>query len=74
MQPFAHKEIWLSVSNEPNLWVNVNDTLDIKIAALHEHKSQIKEPAELDKRIRDRLRRPDMDGEFYAEGFRVIKF
>lgn len=74
LQPFAPKEIWLSVSNEPNLWVNVNDTLDIKIAALHEHKSQIKEPAELDKRIRDRLRRSDMDGEFYAEGFRVIKF
>jgi LmbE family N-acetylglucosaminyl deacetylase len=72
--PHAPKEIWLSVSNEPNLWVNVNDTIELKIAALHEHKSQIKEPAELEKRIRERLRRPDMDGEFYAEGFRVVRF
>jgi LmbE family N-acetylglucosaminyl deacetylase len=72
--PHSPKEIWLSGSNEPNLLVNVNDTLETKLAAIHEHKSQIKEPAELDKRIRERLRRPDMDGEFYAESFRVIRF
>ena len=51
-----------------------SETLDIKIAALKEHKSQIKDPAELEQRIRDRLRRPDVDREMYAEGFRVIKF
>jgi LmbE family N-acetylglucosaminyl deacetylase len=72
--PHSPKEIWLSGSNEPNQWVNVNDTLESKLAAIHEHKSQIKEPAELDKRIRERLRRSDVDGEFYAESFRVIRF
>jgi LmbE family N-acetylglucosaminyl deacetylase len=74
LEPHAPKEIWMSVTSEPNLWVDVNETVGIKIAALLEHKSQIKNPAELEKRIRDRLRRNDMDGEFYAESFRVIRF
>ncbi|MBI5653639.1 MAG: PIG-L family deacetylase, partial [Chloroflexi bacterium] len=65
---------WLSASGEPNTWVNVNDTLEVKLSALRAHASQIKNPAELEKRIRDRLRRADIDGEFYAEGFRVIRF
>jgi LmbE family N-acetylglucosaminyl deacetylase len=52
----------------------VNDTLDIKLAALRAHSSQIKNPTELGKRIRDRLRRAEIDGELYAEGFRVIRF
>jgi LmbE family N-acetylglucosaminyl deacetylase len=59
---------------QPQVWVPVNDTIDVKIAAIREHKSQVKKPEEMEKRIRERLRRPEMDGEFYAEGFRVIKF
>ncbi len=73
LNPHSPKEVWMTGSNESNLWVDVTDTLGIKIAALKEHKSQIKDPAELEQRIRDRLRRPDVDREFYAEGFRVIK-
>ncbi len=74
LEPHAPKEIWLSVTNEPNQWVNVTDTIDLKIRAVLAHQSQIKEPAELAKRLRDRLRRSDLDGEFYAEAFRVIRF
>jgi LmbE family N-acetylglucosaminyl deacetylase len=73
LEPHAPKEVWISQTNEPNVWVEVSDTIEIKLAALREHKSQIKDPADLEKRIRDRMRRPDMDGEFYAEGFRVIR-
>ncbi len=73
LEPYAPKEIWMSLTNEPNVWVEVNDTLAIKIAALREHKSQVKDPAGLEKRIRERLRRNDFDGELYAEGFRVIR-
>lgn len=74
LEPHSPKEVWMSQTNEPNVWIEVNDTIDIKLAALREHKSQIKDPGDLEKRIRDRLRRPEMDGEFYAEGFRVIRF
>jgi len=73
LEPYAPKEVWLSGSNEPNMWVDVTDTIDVKITALREHKSQIKDPAELEKRIRDRLRRTDVDRELYAESFRVLK-
>ena len=74
LEPHSPKEVWMSGSNEPNLWVDVTDTLHIKIAALKEHKSQIKDPAAMEERMRERLRRADVDREFYAEGFRVIKF
>ncbi len=73
LAPHTVKEIWLSLTSEPNTWVMVNDTLEIKLAALHEHRSQIKKPDELDRRIRERLRRADFDGEVYTEGFRVIR-
>jgi len=71
--PHSPKEIWMSLTHEPNFWVDVNDTIDIKIAALRKHASQVKDPDGLEKRIRERLRRADVDGEFYAEAFRVIK-
>lgn len=74
LEPYAPKEAWLTVTMEPTMWVIVNDTIDIKIAGIREHKSQVKKPEEMEKRIRDRLRRPDLEGEYYAEGFRVIKF
>jgi LmbE family N-acetylglucosaminyl deacetylase len=74
LEPHAPKELWVSLTNDPNVWVPANDTIEIKLAALREHKSQIKEPQELEKRIRERLRRPEMYGEFYAEGFRVIRW
>jgi LmbE family N-acetylglucosaminyl deacetylase len=72
-EPHPIKEIWLTGSNEPNMWVDVTDTLEIKLAALQQHKSQIKDMAEMDKRLRERLRRPDVDREMYAESFRVLK-
>jgi LmbE family N-acetylglucosaminyl deacetylase len=74
LEPHAPKEVWLSVTMEPNKWVIVNDTVATKIDALREHKSQIKDPGGLEKRIRERLLRSEMDEEFYTEGFRVILF
>jgi LmbE family N-acetylglucosaminyl deacetylase len=74
LEPHAIKEVWMSLTHEPNLWVNVNETLEIKLAALRQHRSQIKDPDGLEKRIRERLRRTDVDEELYAEGFRVIRF
>jgi LmbE family N-acetylglucosaminyl deacetylase len=72
-EPHPIKEIWLAGSNEPNMWVDVTETLEIKLAALQQHKSQIKDMAEMENRLRERLRRPDVDREMYAESFRVLK-
>ena len=73
-EPHYPKEVWLSIPMEPTQWVDVTDTIEVKLAALREHASQIKDMPALEKRIRERLLRPDVDGEFYAEGFRVIRF
>jgi LmbE family N-acetylglucosaminyl deacetylase len=73
LEPYSPKEIWMSLTSEPNMWVDVTDTVDVKIAALKEHKSQVKDPIALEQRIRERLKRTDVDRELYAEAFRVIK-
>lgn len=73
LEPHQPKEVWMSLTHEPNFWVNVNETIAIKITALRQHASQVKDPDGLEKRMRDRLRRTDVDGEFFAEAFRVIK-
>ncbi len=74
LEPHAPKEIWLSVTLEPTILVNVTGTIDLKIEAIRQHKSQVKNPDELAKRIRERLRKTDMDEEFYVESFRVVRF
>jgi len=74
LEPFMPKEVWLSVTNEPNIWIDVTGTVDLKVAAIRAHKSQVKQPAEIEKRIRERLRRADVDAELYMESFRVIRF
>lgn len=73
LKPHSPREVWVTLTNEPNQVVNVTDTIDIKIAALLQHKSQIKEsPEELAKRIKGKSRRPFW--RVYREWFRVIRF
>ena len=73
LEPFSPKEVWLTLTNEPNETVDVTDTINIKIAALLEHKSQVKEPPDqFAKRIKGRLRRPIF--QVHRERFRVIRF
>ncbi len=70
--PYSPQQVWLALTNQPNTSVNVTDTIDLKIAALLKHKSQINEsPEELMKRIRGRRRLPIAQG--YREKFRVIR-
>lgn len=73
LEPHSPKEVWLCLTNEPNESVDVTDTIDIKIAALLEHKSQIREsPEELAKHVKGRLRRPIF--QVHRERFHVIRF
>ncbi len=74
LEPYAPKEVWLAIPTEPNMWVNVTGTIDAKIAAIRAHKSQVKDPEGLEKRMRERYLRQDFDDPIYTEGFRVIRF
>jgi LmbE family N-acetylglucosaminyl deacetylase len=75
LQPHQPNEIWISLTNDPNVVLDVTDTWETKIRALKEHRSQIGDPAEFEKRMR--ARRSEKSTEeisYYEEKFRVIKF
>src|SRR5207247_1155593 len=54
LEPHQVKEVYLSGSNEPDAWVDISDTIDLKIEALREHKSQVGDWPELEQTIRER--------------------
>src|SRR4029077_13579635 len=52
LAPQRVRPIYLFWSNQSNVWIDVSATIDRKIRALHEHHSQLKDPAALDERLR----------------------
>lgn len=52
LQPCDVKELYLFFTDRPNVWVDVSDTIDVKIAALREHASQLRKPDELEGMLR----------------------
>jgi LmbE family N-acetylglucosaminyl deacetylase len=47
------RRLYLFWSNHATVWVDISSTLDRKLAALREHRSQIQEPERLETRIRE---------------------
>jgi len=74
-QPHTPKEVWVSLTGQPNVTLDVTNTWDIKIRALKEHGSQIGDPAKLEERLRGR-RAEDSTEENprFEEKFRVISW
>jgi LmbE family N-acetylglucosaminyl deacetylase len=54
LQPHTPREIWVSLTNQPNVTLDVTDLWDTKITAIREHKSQIPDPVKLEERLRSR--------------------
>ena len=74
LEPHQVKEIYLTGSNEPDAWVDISDTIDLKIEALREHKSQVAEWTELEQTIRQRAAEMAAGhGYPVAEGFKYFK-
>jgi LmbE family N-acetylglucosaminyl deacetylase len=75
LEPHSVKEVWLSVTAQPNVVIDVTATWEDKIRALKCHRSQIGDPAKLEERIRSR-RAPDSSEEAprYEEKFRRFIF
>jgi LmbE family N-acetylglucosaminyl deacetylase len=71
----AHEVRWVYLfwSDEPTAWVDVSATIEQKIAALREHRSQLRKPDELEERIREWSRESGAEiGSAAAESFRVL--
>ncbi len=72
----AHKphKVYVQTWDKADVYVNITETIDLKIAALREHKSQMKD-WDPEPRVKEwaaeRAKGKEME---YAEGFRVITF
>jgi LmbE family N-acetylglucosaminyl deacetylase len=69
LEPHQVKEVYLSGAEQPDTVLDVTDTFDLKLKAIREHKSQIKDPDSLEQRMRARFSR---DGIFVEMFRRVI--
>jgi LmbE family N-acetylglucosaminyl deacetylase len=75
LQPHKPREVWVSLTGNPTVTLDVTDTWEIKIRALKEHKSQIGDPEKFEERMRARKsEKSTKENEYYEEKFRVIKF
>ena len=75
LEPHKIKEVYLFFTASANVWIDVSGYVEKKAAALAEHKSQIKQPENLMKRIGEGAARAgEPHGVGAAEGFRRIVF
>ena len=72
--PHQVEVVYLSGTLEPDVWVDVSDTLDVKIEALFRHTSQLTETGEFFRAfLRERAEEAGRAaGVRYAEGFRRL--
>ncbi|HEY5474913.1 MAG TPA: PIG-L deacetylase family protein [Candidatus Limnocylindrales bacterium] len=52
LEPHNVDLVYLFFTDHPDIWIDVSDTIEMKIAALSEHVSQLRKPGELQKMIR----------------------
>jgi LmbE family N-acetylglucosaminyl deacetylase len=75
LEPHTPKEIWVSLTNQPNVTLDVTDLWEQKLRALKEHKSQIGSPEKLDERMRSRHTEDSTpEKPRYEEQFRVVSW
>jgi LmbE family N-acetylglucosaminyl deacetylase len=73
LQPHPPREVYYGGPVEPNHWVDVTDTIDLKAAAVAKHASQVREPEKLPDRLRQGAFRMLADGTVrYWEAFRRV--
>lgn len=71
LQPHKVKEIWFQATDQPNHWVDITDTVEVKIQALHQHRSQVGPGEWIDGMVREHSRRVgEPHGLPHAEAFR----
>lgn len=74
LTPHEVEEVWMSLTNQPDVKLDVTDQWEDKIKALKAHASQIGDPKAFEKRMLDRLNIQDGAEFKYEEQFRRIQF
>lgn len=74
-EPHMPKEVWCSLTSQPNFTIDVTETWPVKIQALLEHKSQIGDEAQFLARMKAHRTEDSTDeNPRYEEKFRVVKY
>lgn len=72
-EPHNVKKLYIHGTDKPDTWVDISETIDIKVKALQQHVSQIPVD-EVEKWMKDWAKVDAKDKEFkYAESYRVMK-
>ena len=74
LPPHKVREVYFTATPHPNRFVDITDTIDLKIQALTSHRSQIKNPEFISNRVREHAtQNGDKIGCRYAEAFRRLE-
>lgn len=73
-EPHEVEEVWMSLTNQPDVTLDVTEHWDDKISALKHHASQIGDPDTFEKRMLERVQQETNVDFKYTEQFRCIKF
>ena len=74
LEPHNVDIVYMFFTDQADTWVDTTDTLDVKIAALREHTSQLREPEKLEEMLRGWSKEDGgRIGTAAAEGFRLLK-
>lgn len=73
--PHMPREVWCSLTLQPNVTIDVTDTMEVKLQAILKHTTQVQDPEKLIERFKAR-RAEDSTEENprYEEKFRVVKY
>jgi LmbE family N-acetylglucosaminyl deacetylase len=72
-EPHSVKRLYLHGSEKPDTWIDISETIDVKIRALRCHRSQVGDDSDLDRRMREWAEEDGKPrGLKYAEAFRVM--
>lgn len=73
LEPHYVREVYIAGAAEPDVEIDITDSLERKVAALRQHRSQIDDPGGLEARLREWHRVEGREGEpRYVERFRKI--
>lgn len=72
-EPHNVKKLYIHGTDKPDTWIDISETIDIKVKALQQHVSQIPVD-EVEKWMKDWAKEDAKEKEFeYAESYRVMK-
>jgi LmbE family N-acetylglucosaminyl deacetylase len=77
LEPHKVREVYVGGTNQPDVWIDVSETIDVKIHALRAHESQVgpavRPNRDMEKFIRERLAQVgEPQGMAYAEAFKYF--